>query len=525
MADRTFRLYNTLTRETEPVEPQEPGHLRFYSCGPTVYNYAHIGNFRSFLTADLILRTARAIGWETTYVSNVTDVGHLSQDDLVDPSGEDRMAQALEREGERFANIYDLARYYTDALLRDWHALNLRDPDVRPRATEHVTDQLEAVIQLVETGHAYATDKGVYFAVDSVPDYGKLSGNRDAGQLQSTERDIVEDPDKRDPRDFALWKLDPEHLMRWHSPWGWGFPGWHIECSVMGMRYLGDRFDLHAGGEDLIFPHHECEVAQNEALAGHEVIPYWVHTRFLQVEGEKMSKSKGNFYTVRDLIAPDPGDEHVPEPIRRQGGVEPLALRYALLSGQYRKPFNFTLKTLRDSTRAIQRYRHLADTVDEALAEAASSGASPAPSASDLTVALDASYEKALDAMCDDLNTPGAFAAALEGVKAAEAAESLTADDAQSLRNWLDRVNALLGIVDPEHNARHPTGRTQAPTAGMDDAHHVEAHRVEALLQERAEAREAGDYDRADAIRDTLDDMGVEVHDGPDGTTWQRKGL
>ncbi|PEN14079.1 cysteine--tRNA ligase [Longibacter salinarum] len=512
MAERTLRLYNTLTRETESVEPIEEGHLRFYSCGPTVYNYAHIGNFRSFLTADLILRTARAIGWDTTYVSNITDVGHLTQDDLVDPSGEDRMAEALEREGERFANIYDLARYYSDALLRDWHALNLRDPNVRPRATEHVTDQLEAVICLVESGHAYATDKGVYFSVESAPDYGKLSGNREAEQLQATEREVVEDEGKRDPRDFALWKLDDDHLMKWHSPWGWGYPGWHIECSVMGMRYLGDRFDLHAGGEDLIFPHHECEVAQNEALAGHEVIPYWVHTRFLQVEGEKMSKSKGNFYTVRDLIAPDPNDEHVPEAIRQQGGVDPLALRYALLSGQYRKPFNFTLKTLRDSSRAVKRYQDIQERVEEALA------AEPdGTGESDLTSKLRESYEATLDAMCDDLNTPGALAAALQGVKALEQVDTFTATDARAARAWLSDINDLLGIVQPEHEASERTD-------GKDEDDEF-AERVEALIEERADARADGNYDRADAIRDELDAMGVDVKDSADGTTWERKGL
>jgi len=512
MADRTLRLYNTLTRTTEAVEPREEGHLRFYSCGPTVYNYAHIGNFRSFLTADLILRTARAIGWETTYVSNITDVGHLTQDDLMDPSGEDRMAQALEREGERFANIYDLARYYSDALLRDWHALNLRDPDVRPRATEHVTDQLEAVIKLVDSGHAYVTDKGVYFSVESAPDYGKLSGNREAEQLQATERDIVEDEGKRDPRDFALWKLDENHLMKWHSPWGWGYPGWHIECSVMGMRYLGDQFDLHAGGEDLIFPHHECEVAQNEALAGHEVIPYWVHTRFLQVEGEKMSKSEGNFYTVRDLIAPDPDDKHVPDAIRQQGGVDPLALRYALLSGQYRKPFNFTLKTLRDSAQAVKRYRDVQARLDEALESNSETAA-----ATGLAESLVESYGEALDAMCDDLNTPGALAAALKGVKAIEQADSLSAADARTATEWLHDINNLLGIVEPEHAVTERTG-------GSDEDDDF-AEQVESLIRERADARSAGDYDRADAIRDELDAMGVEVKDNPDGTTWERKGL
>jgi cysteinyl-tRNA synthetase len=420
------------------------------------------------------------------------------------------MAAALEREGERFATIYDLSRFYTDALLDDWHALNLRDPDVRPRATEHVTDQLKAVITLVEKGHAYTTDQGVYFSVESFDEYGKLSGNKEADQLQATERDTVDDPDKRDPRDFALWKIDPEHLMHWHSPWGWGFPGWHIECSVMGMKYLGDRFDLHAGGEDLIFPHHECEIAQNEALAGQQVINYWAHTRFLQVEGEKMSKSKGNFYTVRDLIAPDSDDEHVPAAIRKSGGIDPLALRYALMQGQYRKPFNFKLDTLRTAAQHVQRFQDIADRVDEAL-EADADGEQT------LGGTLDDAYERALDAMCDDLNTPAALAAALDGAKAIQRTDTLSGADAQSAQDWLEQTNDLLGIVWPEHEAEaRTTGEPETPTDDLADT-------VDSLLDERAAARDDGNYARADAIRDTLDAMGIEVMDRPDGTEWRHK--
>ncbi|WP_022834562.1 cysteine--tRNA ligase [Salisaeta longa] len=513
MADApTFRIYNSLTRQTEPIEPISPGHLRFYGCGPTVYTYAHIGNFRSFLTSDLILRTARAIGWDVTYVSNVTDVGHLTQDDLVDPSGADKMAAALEREGERFANIYDLARFYTNALVDDWHALNLVEPDVRPRATEHVTDQLKAVIQLVEQGAAYATDRGVYFSVEAFPDYGKLSGNDAAEQLQATDRETVADPDKRDPRDFALWKLDDAHLMQWHSPWGWGYPGWHIECSVMGMKYLGERFDLHTGGEDLTFPHHECEIAQNESLTGHQSVNYWVHTRFLQVEGKKMSKSSGTFYTVRDLIAPTPTDDHVPAPIRTQGGVDPLALRYALISGQYRKPFNFTLKTLRDSARAVRRYQALAENAAEAL-DRDDGDETSAP----IGEALQAQYDAALQAMCDDLNTPAALAAALDGVKTIERAldDPWSAADGQMVHDWLHKIDDLLGIVYPATDEA-----ADEPTAADDDDR---AATIDALIAAREAARAAGNYDRADEIRDRLDAMGIEVMDGPDGTTWREK--
>ena len=512
MSSPTFRLYNTLTHETEPVEPIEEEHLRFYSCGPTVYTYAHIGNFRSFLTADLIRRTAEAIGWEVTNVSNITDVGHLTQDDLVDPGGEDKMQQALEREGERFANIYDLARHYTEAFLDDWRALNLRDPEVRPRATEHVTDQLHAVIELVEKDHAYTTDQGVYFSVESFEDYGHLSGNTQAEQLEATDRDVVEDPDKRDPRDFALWKHDPDHLMHWHSPWGWGYPGWHIECSVMGMRYLGDRFDLHTGGEDLIFPHHECEIAQNQAIAGHPVINYWVHTRFLQVEGEKMSKSKGNFYTVRDLINPDPEDDHVPDSIRERGGIDPLALRYALMQGQYRKPFNFTLDTLHTAARHVRRYRDAAEHIDEAL-EADADGAD------ELGDPLDDIYDRTLAAMCDDLNTPAATAAALEGVKRIEQTDPLSGAAARSARDWLDRTNALLGIVESEFEADERTG--EPAESGLDTDHLSDS--IDELLSDREAARTDGEYARADAIRDTLEALGIEVMDRPEGPQWRRK--
>lgn len=500
-SDHTFRLYNTLTRKTEPVEPAETRHLRFYACGPTVYNYAHIGNFRSFLTADLILRTARALGWKTTYVSNVTDVGHLTEDDMTDPSGEDRMAKALRREGQRFPNIYDLARYYTNALIGDWKALNLREPDVRPRATEHMRQQIQAVQKLIESGHAYETEQGVYFDVNSFADYGKLSGNREAEQLEQFVRDVVADRDKHDPRDFALWKKDAQHLMQWHSPWGWGFPGWHIECSVMAMEYLGESIDLHAGGEDLIFPHHECEIAQSESLTERPFARYWAHTRFLQVEGEKMSKSAGNFYTVRDLIAP-----------AAEGGrdVDPLALRLALISGQYRKPFNFTFDHLKDSARHVRRFQEADERTAAVLEEA---GVDAQNGQDGLGEPLEAIYQRALAAMCDDLNTPAAIAAALEGVKLVNGVEAFSPASARSARAWLDGINALLGIVRPEHE-------TASPEQTEDDPF---AQKVNALIQKREEARAAKDYERADALRDELDEMGVEVMDSAEGTTWRRK--
>ena len=498
-SEPTFHLYNSLTRRAEPLALLEPGHLRFYACGPTVYSYAHIGNFRSFLTADLILRTAQAIGWKTTYVSNVTDVGHLTEDDYADAGGEDRMVKALRsKEGERFANVWDLARYYTEVLLEDWHLLNLREPDVRPRATEHVTEQIRAVEQLLEKGHAYETTQGIYFSVESFPDYGKLSGNTASDQLEEGSRELVRDTEKRNPRDFALWKKDPSHLMQWYSPWGWGFPGWHIECSVMSMTYLGEQFDLHTGGEDNIFPHHECEIAQAESMTGKPWVGHWAHTRFLQVEGEKMAKSAGNFFTVRDLIKPESEGGR---------GLDPLALRLTLIAGQYRKPYNFTFDTLRDNARHVRRFQEALDRVDRIAAE-------DPPGDDRVGDRLDALYTRALDAMLDDLNTPEAIAASLEGVRLINGiGDNLNGASARRARAWLDQINALLGIVYHESETAPPS----------DDEADPLTEKVEALLAEREAARQAKDYARADAIRNEIDAMGIEVMDSPAGTTWRRK--
>jgi cysteinyl-tRNA synthetase len=314
--------------------------------------------------------------------------------------------------------------------------------------------------------------------------------------------ELIDDPDKRDPRDFALWKKDPDHLMQWHSPWGWGFPGWHIECSVMSAEYLGEHIDLHAGGEDLIFPHHECEIAQAESLTddGEPFARTWVHTRFLQVEGEKMSKSKGNFFTVRDLIEPESDGGR---------GIDPLALRYTLLSGQYRKPFNFTKKTLKDSARMIRRYQDAAALVDDALEQNADGN-------DHLGDRLAGIYDRTLDAMCDDLNTPQALAVAHEGVKLLHGMKGdLNAASAQSAQRWLEQTNALLGIVWSEYD-----GANAPADDSTDDPF---AEKVDALIEERTQAREDGNYDRADAIRDELDAMGIEVMDSSDGTTWREK--
>lgn len=507
MKNKNIIIYNTLSRQEVPLKTIQENYLTFYSCGPTVYSYAHIGNFRTFLTADLLIRTARALGWRVKYATNITDVGHLTEDDQADASGEDKMAKALRsKEGEHFVNVWDLARHYTKAFLSDWKSLNLLHEDaedesfriIRPRATEHIREQLIAIEKLIESGHAYETDDAVYFSVKSFPQYGQLSGNIDAEQLgEAVREDLVIDTNKRDPRDFALWKKDDKHLMQWYSPWGWGFPGWHLECSVMAMQYLGETFDLHGGGEDLTFPHHECEIAQSEALTGKPFANAWMHTRFLQVEGEKMSKSKGNFFTVRDLVAPE---------TEGGKGYDPLALRLALMSGHYGKPFNFTFDHLKDMTKIVRRYQELDAQLDTLLAT------NPEDGKDFIGERLEKNYDDILNAMCDNLNTPQAIAFAHTGQKMIQGASNGFGKLAAiSAKQWLTRVNALLGFIHYE---------TPLQTEDKADPN---LEKAQQLAQEIDAARANKDYTRSDELRALITEMGFEVLNTKEGTKVRKK--
>lgn len=490
---KSLRLYNTLSRTVEEVKTVEPMHLRFYCCGPTVYSYAHIGNFRTFLNADLVVRTAQALGYKVSYASNITDVGHLTEDDI--GAGEDKMEKALKsKSGQQFINVWELAAHYENAFEDDWQTLNLVKPMIRPRATQHMREQIVSIQDLIEKGHAYETPTGVYYSVSSFAEYGKLSGNRDQENLQRGVRDVVTDDNKRHPADFALWKKDDKHLMQWYSPWGWGFPGWHIECSAMARAYLGDTIDLHAGGEDLVFPHHECEIAQSEALTGKPFCAHWMHVRFLQVDGDKMSKSAGTFLTVPDLV--------------RDRGADPIALRYALISVPYGKPLNFTMQSLRDATLNVERFREAERRIENVLGKGAIEGQGKP------TAEFERIYDEALAAMAEDLNTSVAIAKALEGTKIILRDQTPSVEDAEGGVWFLNQINALLGIVRSDYQDALPVKDAEGD---------ADKDRIEALLAERAEAKKAKNFARSDEIRDQLAAEGIEIRDTPEGTHWVRK--
>ncbi|MFO0827697.1 MAG: cysteine--tRNA ligase [Phycisphaerales bacterium] len=503
-----LKLYNTLTRSIERFEPIDPAKktVTFYSCGPTVYDYAHIGNFRSFLNADVLRRTLELLGYTVRHVMNITDVGHMTDDDNADGGGEDRMAVAGRRIAEAKksgklppdVNIdpgdpYAIAEFYATAFLEDSRTLGLKvaveeqsNPTIMPRPTRYIPQMIALVERLIARGHAYVGNDGVvYFDVRSFPSYGKLSGNtldqlrEGAGERVSADNQA----NKRHPADFMLWKPDRAHIMKWDSPWGPGYPGWHLECSVMAASLLGEEIDLHSGGEDNIFPHHECEIAQSCCASGHpRFARYWFHTRHLMVEGEKMSKSKGNFYTARDVFAK---------------GVTPAALRLELVRTQYRTNSNFTLQGLQDCQRQIDRWSR---------AHAALSEASRGMSAGDASRAA-GPFERAVaeftEALCDDLNVARAIAVVNEAVNANEQACPFREKAA------LERMNSVLGVL--ERN-------TQVASAGDSG---LEA-KVAELIARRVQSRKDKNWAEGDRIRDELLAMGVAIKDGPQGTTWSR---
>ncbi len=372
-----MRLYNTLTRRIEPFQPLEPGRVTMYSCGPTVYRDAHIGNLRTYLMADWLRRTLRYMGYDVFHIKNITDVGHMRQE-LLD-QGEDKVIAAARAAGK---SSREIARQYTDAFLQDEALLNILPADRFPRATDHMDPCISLIERMMETGHAYLARGNVYFDVTTFPGYGNLSGNLPESLLRGVRADV--DPHKRHPEDFALWKAaEPGREMKWPSPWGEGFPGWHIECSAMSLKYLGESFDIHTGGVDNIFPHHEDEIAQSESVVGHPVVRHWVHGQHLLADGLKMAKSTGNDYTIRDL---------------EKRGFDPLAFRYLCLTLHYRSRLNFTFRSLKAAQQGLS---HLRRYVEETAGRK-----TPSPQGE----AFEIWRRRFRETLCDDLALPRGLA-------------------------------------------------------------------------------------------------------------------
>ncbi len=461
-----LQFYNTMTRQKEAFQPMKQGKVGMYTCGPTVYNYAHIGNFRAYMFEDLLRRYLQYRGYEVTQIMNLTDV----EDKLIRDSQQAGMA------------LHEFTAIYKQAFFEDLRTLHIEPAEVYPAATDHITEMVDIIKQLLERGYAYEADGSVYFRIDCFPTYGKLA-HFDPEALQSGASGRVDSDEyaKDSVQDFALWKAwtREDGEIYWDTDLGRGRPGWHIECSAMSMKYLGTHFDIHTGGEDNIFPHHENEIAQSEAATGTQFVNYWLHCRHLLVDNQKMSKSLGNFYTLRDLL---------------DKGFKPRGLRYALLSTHYRQPMNFTLDSLHSAENSVQR---LLDFMN-ALETAGGAGYDVAP----ILRQTQERFETSLD---DDLNIAGALGAIFEMVREvnrALAQKQLSAAAAQQVSALMRRFDTVLGLLHPD----------------------AEAHdsRAEALLLERQEARKRRDFARADAIRDDLRQLDYVVEDTPQGSRLKR---
>ncbi len=498
---KTIKLKNTLKGEIEILNPLEKGKVLIYSCGPTVYDFAHIGNFRSFLMSDLLFRVLDYAGYSVTKVQNITDVGHLTQDDLVDSQGEDKILKKAKLEKK---DPYEIARFFEEAFIEDEKVLRIIPPTFRPRATEFVKEQIEMTKILIEKGFAYSINGSVYFRTTKFKDYGKLSKNS-LKDLLSGARVEVND-EKESPLDFALWKKAEEaHLMQWNfetcekipleeihkqhkeakDPTLFGFPGWHIECSAMSLKLLGESFDIHTGGEDNIFPHHECEIAQNECTHGGK-IKCWLHAKHLLVDGKKMSKSKGNFYTIRDLL---------------EKGYSGETIRYALLSAHYRTALNFTFESLEMAKNSIARvvevYRILKNHKEESTAKKSFDVEVSTEMYQKFLFEQDLGVSQALSVVFDLINT---------AMKAREN-NKLTNKEAMKVVKFLeDDFNCIFDVLPKE----------TIISANL-------KKEIESKIIERKEAREAKDWAKADRVRDDLLAKGIELIDEAGKTNWKIK--
>ncbi len=464
----SFQLFNTLTKKKEVFTPLSQ-QVTMYNCGPTVYSTAHIGNFASYLMADMIRRYLEYKGFSVKQVMNITDVGHLVSDA---DSGEDKLEKAAREEK---LDPLAIAKKYEEMFHRDRKRLKILDAFCYPRASDHVAEQITIVETLLKKKLAYETADGVYFDVTKFHKYGDLSGNK-LDDLEAGARVAINE-EKKHPADFALWKKcvgeNAHHVLRWNSPWGEGFPGWHLECSAMAMKYLGETIDIHTGGEDNIFPHHECEIAQSESFTGKTFVRFWVHRRHILVDGEKMSKSKKNFYTLADL---------------EKKRYSPSSFRLAMLSTHYRQQTNFSFKSLEDATKAIERLQEFVYELSE----------SKKNNTSDRTGEYKRKFEECMD---DDLNVSGALGVVFDLIK--DARKMPEEFSRKKLLAFFQDFNSIFDVLSFSKD-------------GV-------SNEIEEKIAQREEARRMKDFKASDRIRDELLSMGIELKDTPKGVVWRRK--
>ena len=492
---RPLYLTNTLTRTKELFKPIHEGHVGMYVCGPTVYGDAHLGHARPGVTYDVLFRLLKHLGYKVRYVRNITDVGHLEHDA---DEGEDKIAKKARLEE---LEPMEVVQYYTERYHEAMRQLNVLPPSIEPRASGHVIEQIEAVKKILAAGYAYESNGSVYFDVEKYNKdhhYGILSGRSLDATLEGT-RALDGQSDKKAPYDFAIWKkAEPEHIMRWPSPWGEGFPGWHLECSVMGEKYLGSEFDIHGGGMDLMFPHHECEIAQNVASRGTQGVHYWVHNNMITINGQKMGKSLGNFITLPELFS----GKHP----KLDRAYSPMTIRFFILQAHYRSTLDFSNEAL---AAAEKGYKRLMDawralgviTVDD-------SSVIPSVVEGSVSAPVAAIIEAVEEALCDDLNTPVAIAHLFEAVKLVNAGGLSDADKAALQKLFAEVVGGVLGLRDEE--ATGGAGKAEKALEGV----------MELVLEDRKKARAEKNWAESDRIRDLLASFGITVKDTKDGATW-----
>ena len=503
---REFYLYNTLSRRKEKLETITPGRVGLYVCGPTVYGDPHLGHARPGVTFDVLVRLLRNIGYKVRYVRNITDVGHLEHDA---DEGEDKIAKKARLEQ---LEPMEVAQTYTVHFRQAMAKLNVLPPSIEPNASGHIIEQIEFIKKIIDNGYAYVSNGSVYFDVAKYAqkyNYGALSG-RNLDEMLHNTRELDGQQDKHSSADFALWKkASPEHIMRWPSPWGDGFPGWHMECSAMGEKYLGKEFDIHGGGMDLMFPHHECEIAQNVASRHTQGVHYWVHNNMITINGQKMGKSLGNFITLPQLFS---GDHP-----KLDQAYTPMTVRFFILQAHYRGTLDFSNEALQASEKG---YKRLMAAWQELKASKGAAGEGSLPSASlcdpvrenapgrESSPAVAAIREAVLDALCDDLNTPMAIAHLFEAVKLINAGNLSEADKAALAKLFDEIVGGVLGLVDEE--AAGGSGKAEKALEGV----------MEIVLEDRRKARAEKNWAESDRIRDLLAQYGITVKDGKEGTTW-----